>query len=1047
MLRTPILPLHQLFELLETDNKEAALLKLWENPLVKEAVFLASPNLYQQLSKWQNGTLKQSKIEKTQLTFLRYFARMTTRSTPFGLFAGYTLLQWEKDTRITLPNPLDAKRSAHINFQHFYELKNLLLRDPALLRQLQFIPNTTFYEFGEQYRFLILSKKKQNYQFSVFSVNKSDHLESVLEYSKTGVGFPKLIEHLLAQGYNEMEASEFLMLLVEKQILVSNLEPSTLGLDYMDSLYQKILELDDQKFAPNTLQIVAHIKNLKNQLMTLDRHSLGLPVREYQDILREMKRLDKSINERTAFRINLKKEGGEGKLSRRVAAAVRRGVRVLNKLRPRNTEDNIARFARRFFARYDQEEVPLLEVFDADIGLDYLNNQQIKDDCPLLDEFPLLGSTANSQRYEWNARERFLLRKVLRAAKENKYEITLRDEELDHFSEDWENLPDSIIAYGSLLNTKSSEEQEPRLLLVTASGPSAINIFSRYSLYDQKLAASLQSIAQAESQLRPDEVLAEVDHLPQFVEGGNVLQRSQLRDYEIPFLTVSHRPIAQQIKLDDIWISYRDGQLVLRSKRLNKRILPRISSTFNFTIDPHPLFQFMGDLHRQGQISSISFRWGRLHQEHRFLPRVNYQNLILCRATWYLRTEDFTDLWSTAKIDIQRVRDWRMHWKIPRYILIQERGDNELFIDLEDESFLQIFKNCGQGSTNIIIKEFLWENDHSPIRDSDGNGYANEFLISFIKKELPNKPQSAPTLPSQVSVTRTFAIGSEWLYYKWYTGTKTAEMLLQKCVIPLCQELLQKKLIDKWFFIRYYDPDYHLRLRFHLPDQEQLGIVLKIVAKYSKDFLASRWIWKEQIDTYQREIERYGEDTILLSESLFFRDSQTILMLLSVVEQIPNGEEMRWQFAFKLIDEYFQYFEYSASEKLALADAMRLENVPKNFAEVLKSRFRKERGILQQLHDEVPNTQIWEAVKPILQIRKKLLVPLALEIKKRSKLSTRDTSTDGLLRSYIHMTINRLCKVNPNQHEYILYEFVYRCCLSQMARQKAKTQTLLNSKL
>jgi len=50
---------------------------------------------------------------------------------------------------------------------------------------------------------------------------------------------------------------------------------------------------------------------------------------------------------------------------------------------------------------------------------------------------------------------------------------------------------------------------------------------------------------------------------------------------------------------------------------------------------------------------------------------------------------------------------------------------------------------------------------------------------------------------------RTFIIGDEWLYFKVYTGYKTADTLLTDTVFPLSQYLLKEKLIDHWFFIRY----------------------------------------------------------------------------------------------------------------------------------------------------------------------------------------------------------------------------------------------------
>ena len=77
-----------------------------------------------------------------------------------------------------------------------------------------------------------------------------------------------------------------------------------------------------------------------------------------------------------------------------------------------------------------------------------------------------------------------------------------------------------------------------------------------------------------------------------------------------------------------------------------------------------------------------------------------------------------------------------------------------------------------------------------------------------------------------MEIQRNFSIGSEWLYYKLYTGHKTADFILTEVIKPLTEEFLEKGLIDKWFFIRYADPKHHIRLRFHCLDTKNIGKVI-----------------------------------------------------------------------------------------------------------------------------------------------------------------------------------------------------------------------------
>ena len=71
-------------------------------------------------------------------------------------------------------------------------------------------------------------------------------------------------------------------------------------------------------------------------------------------------------------------------------------------------------------------------------------------------------------------------------------------------------------------------------------------------------------------------------------------------------------------------------------------------------------------------------------------------------------------------------------------------------------------------------------------------------------------------------VDKIFIPGSEWVYFKLYTGTKTADAILQNELYRYIRELLNNGIIDKWFFIRYTDPDFHIRLRLHLKELKSL---------------------------------------------------------------------------------------------------------------------------------------------------------------------------------------------------------------------------------
>ena len=67
--------------------------------------------------------------------------------------------------------------------------------------------------------------------------------------------------------------------------------------------------------------------------------------------------------------------------------------------------------------------------------------------------------------------------------------------------------------------------------------------------------------------------------------------------------------------------------------------------------------------------------------------------------------------------------------------------------------------------------------------------------------------------------------GDKWLYVKIYASSVQCETLLITKIPQLISSLTKQSLIQKWFFIRYADPENHIRLRFLLSDTERIAVI------------------------------------------------------------------------------------------------------------------------------------------------------------------------------------------------------------------------------
>jgi thiopeptide-type bacteriocin biosynthesis protein len=288
---------------------------------------------------------------------------------------------------------------------------------------------------------------------------------------------------------------------------------------------------------------------------------------------------------------------------------------------------------------------------------------------------------------------------------------------------------------------------------------------------------------------------------------------------------------------------------------------------------------------------------------------------------------------------------------------------------------------------------------------------------------------------------RTFMLGDEWLYYKFYTGPKTADVVLTEIIKPAAEEFLSGNVIDYWFFIRYGDPKNHTRVRFHVPNPMNIGVIITALRERVAPYIEQSLIWKVQVDTYEQEVERYGIDSIELAEKLFFHDSKMMVDMLSLIEG-DEGERIRWLFGLRAVDSFLDDFGFNMEQKYELVTKLR-ENFGAEFGlnhglkEQLESKFRKERAQINETMDRATDdvSEMYPLFKMIEQ-RSAGFQPIVkniLELKEQNRLLV---EFNDLLWSYSHMMVNRLFKSRQRLHELVLYDFLHRYYKSEIARRK-----------
>lgn len=195
--------------------------------------------------------------------------------------------------------------------------------------------------------------------------------------------------------------------------------------------------------------------------------------------------------------------------------------------------------------------------------------------------------------------------------------------------------------------------------------------------------------------------------------------------------------------------------------------------------------------------------------------------------------------------------------------------------------------------------------------------------------------------------------------------------------------------------------------------------------------MQNRIVHKIQMDTYVREIERYGRNHIVCAEQLFCIDSNCVV---NIVRNLPN-EYARGLAAFKLVDTILTAFGLNMIEKrdLELSCAEGFKNEFRmGKSKIFSQEYRNYQNVIK---DILERNSVSEEIDKVLKTVDKYYCSKKAKSLIQEMFLQRDpvTKTD-FLRSYIHMTLNQLFNCDNRKHEMVVHEYMYRYYKSAIAR-------------
>ncbi|MCV2484390.1 lantibiotic dehydratase family protein [Flavobacterium sp. SH_e] len=723
VLRTPLLRFDSDFF---AALKEEDVMSLLEDEIISESIYLASCDLLNEANK-QIGLNR--KLSKESLSaFLKYFSRMSTRCTPFGLFAGTAVGNFDDEASAPKLGKLkNYKKHVQLDMNVIFSIFQLINQNKKIRKNFTYYTNTTInsgaYQDRLTYVEYVYRNGKRNHILN--SVANSLYLHLVLAESEGGLKFNDLVKLLASKDIDKKEARRYINDLIDSQLLVSELEPFTTGTEPLKFILEKINGIIELKDLHESLNEIDSILEDVNRAFS-DRFC---SVEHYLRVQEILDGLDIAYDKKHLFQAILTTVLEERMLSSKVQKEVLKGIEVLNRLTVKQSNANLETFKKEFYDRYQDQEVVLSEVLDIDKGVGYCNTST-KTDSPLLEG---LYFPAGSQKRPVKSQylHDFFMNKLSEASFCNERIIYLSDKDLENFELNWEDLPPTM---SSLVEIYAKDDSQNIYAITNCGGSSAANLLARFCNSNCEISNFVSNeIIKAENDLIDENfILAEISHLPES-RVGNILLRPQFRQYEIPYLAKSNLPIGSQIFIKDIWVSLKNDTICLYSKKLKKHIIPILTNAHNYN-NPFMVsaYRFLCDVQNQSGRTSIGFSWGPLSENFIFLPRVQYKNIVISKAFWNFKKCHIAHLYDLEnEMLISEIHKWRAKYHIKEEVIIKD-FDNKLYINFNNRLYIELFLRVLKNRDNFIIEEFLYSEFKSIVR-SDMGIHTNEFIFPLYK--------------------------------------------------------------------------------------------------------------------------------------------------------------------------------------------------------------------------------------------------------------------------------------------------------------------------
>ncbi|MEU5107388.1 lantibiotic dehydratase [Streptomyces sp. NPDC021354] len=546
-------------------------------------------------------------------------------------------------------------------------------------------------------------------------------------------------------------------------------------------------------------------------------------------------------------------------VAREAAAA----AEALTRLAPRAALTGWATWHGRFLERYGPRAV--VPVMDAIDSLGYPSGY--------------LGSTAAPAPPPLPDRDSRLIKLAHTAGMRRRIEVELDDaalEELATTDPDHPVQPSTEMTVRIHAASISALQQGEFMLHVAGVARSAGATTGRFlSMLDAEDRRRMTEVYAALPGVHRDALVAQISSTPLYTRAENVARAPQATELVIS-LGDYQGSGTSLIPMTDLAVTADAERLHLVSIPHRRPVHTLLLNAVDLGHHTHPLARFLTEAPVALAVPCTGFMWGSAASNLPFLPALRYGRTILSPARWLLTSDDLPGASAPWPQWDDAVTQWRRDVHLPERVYLSQ-GDQCMALDLAEPSHRALLRTHLDRDGAVALRPAPEPGDLGWT-----GGLAHEVVIPLAAADQA----IAPVRGSGHVVGREHGHlpGCDNRIYLQLHGHRDRQNpLLTRHLPPLLEELGRAR----WWFVRYQEPEDHLRVRLTCAPGT-LGSAIEQIGEWARRLRHSGLITRASVETYHPETARFGGTTAMDAvEEYFAADTTAALAQLAV----PAGKQ------------------------------------------------------------------------------------------------------------------------------------------------------------